>query len=74
MNTISAAGDSTAIITNADIYTAPTTIFGIYDPLNVQMKDHRIVFNGYGDLYTASNCFSASFIQNFLAADLLPNK
>ena len=71
MHTISAAGDSTAIITNNDLYAPPTTIFGIYDPLNVQMKDHRIVFNGYGDLYTASNCFSASFIQNFFGSGFI---
>lgn len=52
-------------------YASPTTIFGIYDPLNVNTEGHKMVFTAYGDLYTASNCFSASFIQNFFGSGFI---
>jgi hypothetical protein len=55
-------------------YVAPTTIFGIYDPLNVQMQNKKFVFSAYGDLYSASNCFSASFIQNFFGSGFITDQ
>jgi len=52
-------------------YSAPTTIFGIYDPLNVNLNGKKIAFSAYGDVYSASNCFSASFIQNFFGSGFI---
>lgn len=52
-------------------YAAPTTIFGIYDPLQVPMGDNRFAISTYGDLYLASNCFSASFLQNFFGSGFI---
>ncbi len=65
-----ATPDSTS---TADTYTyaAPTTIFGIYDPLNVPLGENRFAITAYGDLYLASNCFSASFLQNFFGSGFI---
>lgn len=52
-------------------YAPPTTIFGVYDPLNVQLSENRFAFTAYGDLYAASNCFSASFLQNFFGSGFI---
>lgn len=64
-----AQSDSTS--SNTWTYTAPTTIFGIYDPLQVPLQDNRFAITAYGDLYLASNCFSASFLQNFFGSGFI---
>ncbi|HMU70342.1 MAG TPA: hypothetical protein PKC38_10040, partial [Chitinophagales bacterium] len=70
--TAQANPDSTATKSSAEYtYTAPTTIFGIYDPLNVSLSDNRFAFTAYGDLFLASNCFSASFLQNFFGSGFI---
>ena len=70
--TAQANPDSTATKSSAEYtYTAPTTIFGIYDPLNVSLRDNRFAFTAYGDLFLASNCFSASFLQNFFGSGFI---
>ena len=48
-----------------------TTIFGIFDPLNVNFNGNRIAVVAFSDVYTASNCFSASFIQNFFGSGFI---
>ena len=47
-----------------------TTIFGIFDPLNTPLGS-KITVVAFSDLYTASNCFSASFIQNFFGSGFI---
>lgn len=70
-----AAPDSTSTSASTEyVYVAPTTIFGIYDPLNVQMGNSRMAFTAYGDLFLASNCFSASFLQNFFGSGFITDE
>lgn len=66
-----ANSDSVKTATTDFSYSAPTTIFGIYDPLNVNLNGKKIAFSAYGDVYSASNCFSASFIQNFFGSGFI---
>ncbi len=68
--TAQATPDSTKT-SAAYTYAAPTTIFGIYDPMQVQLNDQRFAITAYGDLYLASNCFSASFLQNFFGSGFI---
>lgn len=72
INSVEANPDSTKVDNSSNYrFAPPTTIFGIYDPLNINTTGHRLIFTTYGDLYTASNCFSASFIQNFFGSGFI---
>ena len=35
------------------------------------LNGKKIAFSAYGDVYSASNCFSASFIQNFFGSGFI---
>jgi len=48
-----------------------TTIFGIFDPLNAPLGRNGITVVAFSDLYTASNCFSTDFIQNFFGSGFI---
>ena len=68
-NILKAAPDSTKTSNAADEFLAPATIFGIFDPLQLNVNgNERFFFVPYADFYTASDCFTTRFIQNFFGS------
>lgn len=68
-NILKAAPDSTKTSNAEYSFLAPTTIFGIFDPLQLNVNgNERFFFVPYTDLYTASDCFTTRFIQNFFGS------
>ncbi|MEZ5013797.1 MAG: DUF5723 family protein [Chitinophagales bacterium] len=74
--TFATAEDTVAQKSSASAYqyVPNTSIFGVFDPLSVQMYDKKFALIPYSDLYTASNCFSVKFIQNFFGSGFITDE
>ncbi|MFI5172270.1 MAG: DUF5723 family protein [Chitinophagales bacterium] len=67
-----ATPDSTKTRSSAEyIYMPSTSIFGIFDPVNVDMENNNFVFMAHSSFYTASNCFTVDFIKNFFGSGFI---
>ena len=69
---VQAAPDSTKTRSSAEYFYSPSTsIFGIFDPINMDLNNNNFVFMVYSDFYTASNCFTVDFIKNFFGSGFI---